>query len=262
MTDAQCPICDGEREQVFSALVLGRHDAEYLKCWWCGFLGPRSPQWLPEAYQSAIAEVDTGVLTRARTLEPRLTCILRLAFSKNAVFGDFGAGYGVLVRNMRDVGFDFRWSDPYCDNLLARGFEFDGEVCAAVTAVEVLEHAQDPLAFLRKALDLTRAAVIILTTELLPEPVPDLDWWYYAFPTGQHIAFFERRTLVAVAERLGLHLRSRHNLHVLHSGRVKPWHFTVAATRLAPPVAWALRRSLRSRTDSDNPLLGNGPRAD
>lgn len=255
-----CPVCGSEREPAFVAVVLTVHRAQYLKCRHCGFLGVQDPSWLDEAYRSAIADVDTGVLARARDLEPRLITLLRLTFPKGAVFADIGGGYGALVRTMRDAGLDFRWSDPHCQNLLARGFELDSERCAALVAVEVLEHSVDPVAFLEDALARTGARLAFVTTELLPEPIPDpASWWYYSLPTGQHVSFFERRTLDVLAGRLGLRLCSRRNLHVFHAGEVKVWHFIPAATRLARPTATILRRSLRSLTDADNPIREPGP---
>lgn len=250
-----CPICGSDRKLAFSAVVMTRHKADYLKCQACGFLGVSEPSWLDEAYGSPIADVDTGILERTYQLVPRLVCLLRMVCPKDSVFADVGAGYGVLVRAMRDAGLDFRWSDPLCPNLLARGFELDGERCAAVTAIEVLEHTPDPLAFLRETLGQSDASLVVLTTEVLPSPVPDESWWYYALPSGQHISFFEPRTLRALADRLGMRVQSRHNFHVLHSGEVTPWQFLIAATRLAPVGAALLRRSLESRTASDSGLF-------
>lgn len=256
MNATPCPICASERSVVFSATLLEKYQSDYLKCRVCGFLGVRDPVWLEEAYESAIADVDTGVLARARDLEPRLICILRPLWKERAVFADIGAGYGVMVRAMRDAGLDFRWSDLHCANLLARGFELGTERCEAITAIEVLEHAVDPVTFLSDALQRTGASVAVLTTELLPEPVPDpASWWYYAFETGQHVSFFERRTLELLAKKLGLRLRSRGNLHVLHAGQVRGWHFLLGATRLARIGAGLLGRSLESLTERDNPLL-------
>ena len=256
MNAGPCPICASERSVVFSATVLAKYLSDYLKCGACGFLGARDPVWLEEAYKSAIVDIDTAVLARARDLEPRLICILRPLLREEAVFADIGAGYGVLVRAMRDIGLDFRWSDLHCANLLARGFELGAEQCEAITAIEVLEHAVDPVEFLSEALHRTGASVAVLTTELLPEPVPDpASWWYYAFETGQHVSFFERRTLSLLAAKLGLRLRTRRNLHVLHTGQVREWHFLLGATRLAPLGAALLGRSLKSLTERDNPLL-------
>lgn len=251
-----CPICCSERELAFSALVMARHKADYLKCRACGFLGVDEPSWLDEAYGSPIAGIDTGILERAYQLVPRLVCLLRMTCPKDAVFADVGAGYGVLVRAMRDAGLDFRWSDPLCPNLLARGFELDGHRCAAVTAIEVLEHTRDPLTFLRDTLARSNASLLVFTTEVLPAPLPDpARWWYYALPSGQHISFFEQRTLKTLATRLGMRVYSRHNFHALHSGEVARWQFLVAATRLAPVVAPLLRRSLESLTAADSGLF-------
>ena len=251
----RCPVCGAGREHAFTAVVLGRHEADYLKCRACGFLGVDRPFWMEEAYGSPVADIDTGILERTAHLVPRLVCLLRMTCPRDAIFADIGAGYGVLVRAMRDAGFDFRWNDPLSPNLLARGFELAGERCAAVTAVEVLEHTEDPLAFLRETLERTHATLAVLTTELLPSPVPEPAWWYYARPSGQHVSFFERRTLDVLAGRLGLRVHSRHSFHVLHSGQVAPWQFLVAATRLAPVAAAVMRRSLDSLTAADSGLF-------
>jgi hypothetical protein len=255
MTEARCPICRSDRERAFTGTVLGRHAADYLKCRNCGFLGVDRPSWLEEAYASPIASVDTGILERCYQLRPRLVSLLRMACPPGSVFADVGAGYGVLVRAMRDAGLDFRWSDPFCTNLLARGFELGTERCAAVTAIEVLEHTLDPLAFLEETLARTGAAVAVVTTEPLPSPVPDPSWWYYSPASGQHISFFEVRTLAVMARRLGLRLHTRHSFHVLHDGTVTARQFLVASTRLARVAAPILRRSMPSLSASDSLLV-------
>ncbi|MGH9302356.1 MAG: class I SAM-dependent methyltransferase [Acidimicrobiales bacterium] len=256
MNPELCPICSGPRDLAFSRVILGEYQAQYLKCPQCGFLGALNPTWLDQAYESPIAVVDSGVLARAKDLEPRLLCLFSLNFPKGSVYVDIGAGYGALVRTMRDAGLDFRWSDPNCPNLLAPGFELDSQACSGLTAIEVLEHTTDPVAFLEGAISRTGAPVVFLTTELLPTPIPDPDsWWYYAFSTGQHLSFFEKRTLGILAEQLGFRLRSRHSLHVLHQGQIQPWTFLLATTRLAPVVGAFIRHSLASLTQADNPLL-------
>ena len=52
---------------------------------------------------------------------------------------------GILVRLLRDYGVEALWCDQYCENLLARGFEYNGECADLVTAFEVLEHFVNPL---------------------------------------------------------------------------------------------------------------------
>ncbi len=244
---------------MLTSTVLGRYEAHYFKCNKCGFLGIASPTWLQEAYDSPIASADTGILQRSQQLRPRLVCLFKLVFPMGSVIADVGAGYGVLVRTMRDVGLDFRWSDPLCSNLLARGFELGSERCDGLTAVEVLEHVVDPAKFLEESLARTGASVAVVTTEPLPSPVPPQSWWYYARPSGQHISFFERRTLAVLADRLNLRLHSRRNLHVFHNGEVARWQFAVAATRVSALAEHLLRKSANSLTEADSLLFDTPP---
>ena len=46
-------------------------------------------------------------------------------FKSNGSIVDYGGGYGLLVRLMRNSGFDFYRYDPYCANFFAKGFEVD-----------------------------------------------------------------------------------------------------------------------------------------
>jgi hypothetical protein len=135
----------------------------------------------------------------------------------NGRYLDVAGGYGMLTRRMRDLGFDFYWSDKYCDNLLARGFEFGEHLkgCRAVTAMEVMEHLTDPMAFVDDALKTADTDTLLFTTVLYKGKPPDKDWWYYAFPTGQHIGFFTRTSLETLGQKLGLHFISANGLHIL-----------------------------------------------
>lgn len=253
-----CPVCSASRREAFNATVRDRHHAVFAKCDTCGFLGAADPTWLDEAYLEPITAVDTGVLARSLALEPHLICLAVWLGGPEGVFLDAGGGYGVLVRHMRDVGLDFRWRDPHCENLLAKGFELAADSrCDVVTAIEVIEHSADPVGFLSAILEDTSAHAIVFTTELLPTPVPSPEsWWYYAWATGQHVSFFERRTLDALAEKLGLKASSRRNIHVLHDGRIDRPRFLMATTRFAKLAALLMRMRLVSLTDQDNPLLG------
>ena len=50
---------------------------------------------------------------------------LTLLGERNGTVVDF-AGYGFLVRLLRDKGVNAFWVDPYSENLVARGFEYQG----------------------------------------------------------------------------------------------------------------------------------------
>lgn len=108
---------------------------------------------------------------------------------------------------MRDAGFDFSWTDKYAPNLLARGFEADGSDYSIAVAFEVLEHLINPLDFLKEAKKTFGFQVCFFSATCFDERnLPDLDWWYWAFETGQHVSFFSERTLHFIAHELGMQL--------------------------------------------------------
>jgi hypothetical protein len=78
---------------------------------------------LPEAYASPINVSDTGYVARNLWSAERVRMIVELSRDPAGKFLDYAAGYGLLVRLMRDIGYDFRWADEYCENLFARCFE-------------------------------------------------------------------------------------------------------------------------------------------
>ncbi len=211
-----CKICEAPTVHFGQQRILGQYLAEYRRCQACGYVFVVDPHWLEHAYSTAIAALDTGIVTRNLWLADVMSALLGTSLRKTRRTLDFGAGTGLLVRLMRDRGHDFHWYDAYSPNLLARGFE--SELSARfdlVTAFELVEHLPDPVATF-DALHLL-APVIVISTELLPESASELDdWWYYAPESGQHIGFFTSNSLQVLARRLGLTLSSNgRNLHVL-----------------------------------------------
>lgn len=251
---AACPICSSVSSKVFDAELLGRHRVDYFLCNSCGFLRTEKPYWLSEAYSEAIASADTGLVARNIDISKRLTALLFLLFDRNARYLDLAGGTGLLTRIMRDIGFDFYWHDPYCQNVHARGFEFNASKapCEAVTAFEVLEHLEDPLSFVSGALSQAGADTFIFSTELYKNLPPSPgSWWYYSLETGQHIAFYQRRTLEKMAEILRLRLYTRGDFHILTKRQLPHWLYTFS-TRLGPKIAFAIRRTTASLTMHDN----------
>ncbi len=256
--EMMCPICSGEMRFVFSAQVLSKYSANYEVCEVCGFLRAHEPHWLEEAYSSAIAVADTGLVVRNVSFSRKLAVVLYWGIQERGGgrYLDAAGGYGMLTRLMRDMGFDYYWKDKYCANLLVPGFEYKEALgdCRAVTAMEVLEHLTDPVAFVKETLGFAGAQTLLFTTELYEGAPPDPDaWWYYAFPTGQHIAFYQRRTLEALGVRLGLGLSSANGLHMLSSEPVNERLLRVLTHRWAARVGpWWIRRQLGSKTISDH----------
>ena len=86
---------------------------------------------------------------------------------------------------------------------------------------------------------------LICTTEILPHPTPQLkDWWYYATETGQHIAFYTRKSLQAVADRFHKNLYAKHGIIIFSSGEIpsKKINLTYNHPKLA---RWVLNLSER-----------------
>ncbi len=131
--------------------------------------------------------------------------MLYFFFDKNGKFLDYAGGYGIFVRLMRDIGFDFYWYDKYTPNLFARGFKYTPEVgkIEAITTFESFEHFVNPIGELENMLQISKN--IIFTTELLPNPIPKAEeWWYYGLDHGQHISFFSDKTFRYIAKQYNL----------------------------------------------------------
>lgn len=256
-----CPICAKAMKFIFTASVLKKYPANYEVCNACGFLRAQEPNWLDAAYSSAIAAADTGLVERNILLANKVASVLYWVMGERGEgrYLDAAGGYGIFTRLMRDMGFNFYWADKYCANTIAPGFEYNPEVgvCQAVTAIEVLEHLVDPAAFIQDTMVATGAQALLFTTELY-EGVPPRpgDWWYYTFETGQHIGFFQRRTLEILGARLGLKLASANGLHILSRTPVNEYLLRLAtgrwSSRLSP---WWIRRCLGSKVVSDHFLM-------
>lgn len=256
-----CPICAESMKFVFTATILKKYPAQFEVCSACGFLHASDPYWLDEAYSSAIAAADTGLVARNIALASKVAGALYWVMDERGEgrYLDAAGGYGMLTRLMRDMGFEFYWQDKYCDNIIAPGFEYKPELgaCNAVTAMEVLEHLVDPTAFIEEVLAVAGAQTLLFTTELYEGPPPHPDnWWYYTFGTGQHIGFFQRRTLQTLGARLGLKFASANGLHVLSKSAIDEKLLKLATGRWSTGLSpWWIRRRLGSKMVSDHLLM-------
>lgn len=212
-------------------MVLGSHNVQYFRCKSCGFLQTEHPFWLDEAYSSPIASLDIGLLQRNQRFASIGFRIFRLLLRPEDKCIDYGGGYGVFVRLMRDRGVPFFHYDPMAENLFAKSFTATlQDSFELATAFEVLEHLSNPHEHF-SLLDRI-APHWLVSPEMLADDAPALDdWWYYSQDTGQHISFYSRSSLNEIARRYGRRLIS--------SGT--GLHFFTKSTLPASYIRWILR---------------------
>ncbi len=214
----KCKVCESDSHHFAVAKVLGKYEVEYFKCSNCGFVQTEEPYWLDEAYSQPIASSDVGLAFRNLSFSQITQNLLFNFFNHQSKFLDYGGGYGLFVRLMRDAGFDFYWLDKFCQNIFAEGFEIGqatNDQFELVTAFEVFEHLVYPINEVEELLKNSRN--ILFSTELLPEsnPKPD-EWWYYVLHEGQHVSLYTAKSLSIIATKFNLNFYSNgSSLHLL-----------------------------------------------
>ncbi|MFM6453388.1 MAG: methyltransferase domain-containing protein, partial [Planktothrix sp.] len=113
----KCKVCDSQSNYFATAQILNKYDINYFQCLNCGFVQTEEPYWLEEAYSNAIAMSDVGLVFRNLMFSDLTSTLIFNFFDHNSKFLDYGAGYGLFVRLMRDKGFNFYGFDKFCKNL-------------------------------------------------------------------------------------------------------------------------------------------------
>jgi len=253
MSAPECPasLITGSRTQfAFSGRVLGRYDINYFRCPETGFIQTEQPYWLDEAYSSAISTLDVGYIFRNVTLADTSANLIEKCLPEFECGLDYGGGYGMFVRLMRDKGFPFLRHDPLCENLFAQCFDhtdWPRRKFDVLTAFEVFEHLPDPVSSVAEMFQF--APTILFSTELQPgggvESIDD--WWYFVPETGQHIAFYTGQSLQWIADRFDARFYSDGSLHCLTVDRrfANPFSRPQEQSTLLEKLARRCRRSLR-----------------
>ncbi|WP_244242817.1 class I SAM-dependent methyltransferase [Leptospira bouyouniensis] len=228
----KCRLCGSDATLVKSDLLyLKKFNANLYQCNYCKMLQLDFVNWLDFAYSESISITDTGLVQRNIMLAKRVLVLLSVINLKNLfpvflyrifkkylkIFAaksikpfkskilDFGGGYGLLVRLLRDAGFDAYWNDLYTENLLAKGFEKNSGYYEVLLSFEVLEHLENPKFELDKIFKEFSPNFFITTTLSYGNEVPNENWWYYSFETGQHITFYNQETFNVIASIYGYH---------------------------------------------------------
>lgn len=248
-----CRICGKmSSASIFSASVFGS-PVSYYECGDCAYVQTEQPYWLEKAYASAINNCDTGIMVRNQANVNVILATLATMGKIDGCVVDCAAGYGILVRLLRDQGVAALWSDPYCQNLLAVGFEHQAERADLVTAFEAFEHFVNPVEEAAKLFAI--GGNLLISTELMAAPTPRPDqWWYYGLDHGQHIGFYRLETLEYIAKRFNKKLISNGtNLHLFSDESLseKKWNFNNRLARRWPSV-FTKRLSPMTWSDFEN----------
>jgi hypothetical protein len=211
-----CKICSGKTVKLFTKTILTKYNIDYFQCQSCDFIQTEKPYWLDEAYQNAITDLDIGLINRNLILVEDTERIINACFPESKIYLDYAGGYGMYVRMMRDKGFNFFRADPYCNNLFADHFdEKDAQTSKfdIVTAFEFLEHLENPVEVFENLMKYT--SNFIFSTELVPENQNLENWIYIAPETGQHIAFFSKKSMEILAQKFNLNYYCKDNfIHI------------------------------------------------
>ena len=234
-----CKICKSTSSLFAQGMILGKYNAEYYRCEYCGFIQTEEPRWNAEAYEKPINEYDTGIIRRNEQNSKIVKAVIRFHFDTSGKFVDYGGGYGLIVRMMRDKGFDFYWYDKYCVNIFSEKFNASDNginSCELVTAFEVLEHLCDPTEEIEKMLSYSQN--ILFSTDLVPAHTPKPGaWWYYGLEHGQHISFYTMKSLLHIARTYHLNLYSDgKSYHLLTAKSIMPVMFKVAVHPVASAI--------------------------
>ena len=255
MKEKNCPI-DGEKmTPIFQCEILNKYSIQYYSCPKCFFLQTESPFWLDEAYEKAIVDIDTGIMERNIHNSLRVSaCLYLLGCKKEEVIVDLAGGYGLLTRMLRDIGFNCWWSDKYCTNIVAKGFNITpNKKVKILCALEVLEHLENPITFLKNAIVEHNAEGIVFSTEEF-KTIPNPDWPYYSRDSGQHISFYSTSSLQMIAKTLNWHyIPLPRHLHLLTKKTITKGQRILLKTYLLYLYGlWAIFRMRKySRTHTD-----------
>jgi len=257
VTKPICRVCKSTVSKIFSSNVLQKYPVEYFQCSRCDYIQTENPYWLEEAYNSPINVSDTGMIMRNLWFRNVAATTIFFLFDYKGKFLDYGGGYGVFVRMMRDVGYDFYWQDKYTENLFAQGFEFaetEKLPIDLLTCFEAFEHFVDPLAEFENLLCISRN--ILLSSEFVPEPLPSpSEWWYYGVEHGQHIGFYQKKTFLYLAEKYNLNFYTNsQNIHLLTEKQFLAPTFKLI-TKVSKYITPFIQKRMQSLTWKDSKKL-------
>jgi hypothetical protein len=256
-----CRACGGSTLAAFTIRLLERYDVGFYRCEQCHSLESEQPYWLNESYAAAISITDTGAVERNLIGHAAIVAVAKI-FGLQGRFVDYGGGAGMLCRLLRDSGIDAYLFDRYAEPVYARAFalqadELDDPSPALVSAIEVLEHCENPAQDVGRLFAL-RPQVLIATT--IPYRGEGSDWWYLSPDNGQHIFFYSQECLQMLAHKHGFDYLGVGAFHLFAARRITAWERLSARILLSRMGlrfmrVWISATQRGGHADEDNAIL-------
>jgi hypothetical protein len=111
--------------------------------------------WIKESFSEKLNSLDVGSVDRVLFVSEFLTELIFAQKLTNETFIDFGGGYGLQTRVLRDRGFNFKNYDPYVVPIFCADFQARlDESFRLLSLIEVCLHFEDPIYEFRKLIQI------------------------------------------------------------------------------------------------------------
>lgn len=226
-----CLICNGSTSTAFRITVRHEHMATYLRCQSCEFIFVEDPFWLHASFGGTLQHVDVGSVDRNLLAAQVLKTAITTLNIKDGVFVDWGGGYGLLSRIMRDSGFNYHNQESFVTPLFYSPEVPPGtEKYSLISVIEVILHYTQPLEEFRALLEKTDR--LFFTTTISPSKI-DSNWWYLMPDTGQHVALYTKKSLEILAHILGVKFVSDEKFfHMFYRGSIPTFTKLIFRSRI------------------------------
>ena len=190
---SNCPICHSQVRLFSNFLIQGKIGGRYLKCTSCNFIHAENPSWLEGSFTDALNSLDIGSVDRCNIVADFVEVLANSLKVDNPKVLDWGGGYGLLTRILRDRGVRCTHYDPYTEPLFANNIKLQSDArFDLIVLSEVMLHMTDPISTLTELLKISDN---IMFTAVIAPPDVTPDWWYFMPDTGQHVAIFSQQTI-------------------------------------------------------------------
>lgn len=248
-----CKICHLVSSELFPMVIQNKYHAFCFRCPKCGFVYLNNIIWLKKAYADPISASDTGILYRNHYLSKIATVLIYFFFKPNSKFLDYAGGYGIFTRLMRDIGFNYYWSDPMVKNIFSQDFIYTPDMkIELLTAFECFEHFDKPLTEINRMLKISKN--ILFTTELIPKNNLNPDWWYFGTHHGQHVSFYSEKTFIYLAEKYHLNYYNLNGVGLITQNHLNKT-LLLLARKFVEPLFYIVTKRMKPLTFSDMELI-------